>query len=171
MVRYEIQRDKAVIFIDSAAHGTQEVFLNVEHLAKVLRVSNLWYVSKHEKGFYAYTSVKSSCGKATSLFMHRVVMDCPDTMEIDHINRNGLDNRKRNLRIVTHAQNMQNRGTRADSMSGKRNVRYDKFTEMWVVKIFKDGKTVCSERFLTEKEAVAEAARARKEIFPFSVEA
>lgn len=43
-------------------------------------------------------------------YLHRVIMgDIPAGMEIDHINRNTLDNRRDNLRIVTRSQNLQNR--------------------------------------------------------------
>lgn len=41
--------------------------------------------------------------------MHRVIMDLPMGKEVDHINRNPLDNRRDNLRIVTHRQNHLNR--------------------------------------------------------------
>ena len=40
--------------------------------------------------------------------LHRLIMNCPDGYEIDHINHNRTDNRKCNLRIVTHAENMKN---------------------------------------------------------------
>lgn len=43
-------------------------------------------------------------------YLHRAIMgDIPEGYEIDHINRNTLDNRKDNLRIVTRSQNLQNR--------------------------------------------------------------
>ena len=43
--------------------------------------------------------------------MHRIISKAPDGKEVDHINRNKLDNRKENLRIVTHIENMQNMKT------------------------------------------------------------
>ena len=43
------------------------------------------------------------------VFMHRVIMDTPEGLVTDHINHNGLDNRKCNMRNVTHSQNGMNR--------------------------------------------------------------
>jgi hypothetical protein len=45
--------------------------------------------------------------------MHRLIMNCPNNMFIDHFNHNGLDNRKKNLRIVSHRQNLLNRKDKA----------------------------------------------------------
>lgn len=41
--------------------------------------------------------------------MHRLIMNCPPDMQVDHINGDGLDNRKKNLRICTREQNSKNR--------------------------------------------------------------
>lgn len=40
--------------------------------------------------------------------MHRRIMNAPESKVVDHINGNGLDNRKSNLRVVTHRLNSQN---------------------------------------------------------------
>lgn len=59
-----------------------------------------WYL--HSQG-YAQTNIN---GKV--VYMHRMVMKTPEDMHTDHINHDVLDNRKRNLRIVTRSGNMQN---------------------------------------------------------------
>lgn len=58
---------------------------------------------------YVVTTVKTS-GKKKHVRMHRLILNAPDGVEVDHENRNTLDNRRDNLRLCTHAQNCMNRG-------------------------------------------------------------
>ena len=56
------------------------------------------------------------------LSMHRLIMNPPKNMQIDHINGNGLDNRKCNLRVCTNAQNNANKPPQKNSKSGLKGV-------------------------------------------------
>lgn len=66
-----------------------------------------WHINRDKQTKYAVTNVKIA-GKQTSLSMHRLLCGLPNS-EIDHINRNGLDNRLCNLRFCTKAENQRNR--------------------------------------------------------------
>jgi hypothetical protein len=62
-------------------------------------------------------------------------------MVIDHINHNGLDNRKANLRLATAADNARNaRYPKANTSSRYRGVWYNKQTRKWRAQILVDGK-------------------------------
>ena len=56
------------------------------------------------------------------VFMHHLVLPRKDGFEIDHINGNGLDNRRENLRYVTCSENRYNRGPTKVNSSGYKGV-------------------------------------------------
>ncbi len=68
-----------------------------------------WYLTKTKSTCYAYRSFKVN-GKWATITMHRFILGLKkgDSLEVDHRNGVGLDNRRENLRICTHSENMQN---------------------------------------------------------------
>jgi hypothetical protein len=76
-------------------------------------------LSGREAQFREYAT--SGCRRKS---IHRVVMDAPKGMDVDHINGNGLDNRKENLRICTRSQNCMNQRLKSHSVSGYKGVQH-----------------------------------------------
>jgi hypothetical protein len=72
--------------------------------------------------------------------LHRFLMDAPNGLEVDHIDRNGLNNRRSNLRIATHAENQQNQGLRVNNTSGFKGVNWHKPMQKWRAYIQANGK-------------------------------
>ena len=64
--------------------------------------------TKGKNVLYAERSTRLPNGKYSRVLMHRQLIHVPEGFVIDHINRNGLDNRKANLRPATIAQNAWN---------------------------------------------------------------
>lgn len=74
------------------------------------RLSSLkWTVQCQGRLRYAYRNVRQPDGKLRPLYLHRLILDAPPGLTVDHINGDGLDNRRQNLRLATHADNCCNR--------------------------------------------------------------
>lgn len=86
--------------------------------------------------------------------MHSVVNNTQEGYETDHINGDKLDNRKSNLRSVTHSQNQMNRGVNKNSSSGFKGVGWCKQTNKWRVSISIKGKFKNLGRFSSIKDAI-----------------
>lgn len=120
---------------------------------------------------YVVRNVPRAEGGQATLSLARVIMGLVpgDGLEVDHINRFKLDNQRQNLRIVTHAQNMQNRVKRGGT-SRHRGVSWLKDRQKWRARARIDGTDVFIGDFESE-EAAADAARDfRREHMPFSID-
>ncbi len=102
-----------------------------------------WSLSKTTRVNYA----KRLAGKK-SVYMHRVIMNAPAGMQIDHINGNGLDNRRVNLRLCNNRQNQQNARKRKNTASQFKGV--DWHGKRWRARIRVNGKQIGIGRFKSE---------------------
>lgn len=95
-----------------------------------------------------------SKGLAYRVLMHRVILACPDKLQVDHINGDRLDNRRSNLRVVSASQNQWNKGTMKNNTSGHKGISWDRVNKKWRSSINVHSKYVSIGRFETIEEAV-----------------
>jgi hypothetical protein len=100
----------------------------------------------------AYGYALTGTGKGT-ITLHRFLMDAQPGEEVDHANRDKLDNRRSNLRFVTHAQNCVNAGLRRTNSSGFKGVTWHKRTQTWRAYIRVNGRQVHIGHFSTPEDA------------------
>jgi hypothetical protein len=110
-----------------------------------------WHTCGKRGVFYARQNKRIN-GKQVTTLMHRAVVSVPNDMVVDHINHNGLDNRKANLRPATRSQNICNSLPRQHSSRFK-GVAFDKVRKKWEVQVAYRGQKICLGRFVDEIEA------------------
>ena len=98
--------------------------------------------------------------------MHRLIINAPPDRLVDHINRDKLDNRCSNLRLVDFSINIMNRGRQRNNSSGYTGVQYRKDRQKWIVLIGLNGKYRRLGSFDTPEEASAAYEQAKRELYP-----
>lgn len=113
-----------------------------------------WFMTCGRNTNYARTSGVLYNDKQNSFSMHQLVLSFYSTgMQIDHINGNGLDNRKENLRICTQSQNLMNSTCIKKGSSKYKGVVYVKKTNKFYAHIKLNTKIIYLGTFNTEIEA------------------
>lgn len=113
-----------------------------------------WYAAKQGNSYYAIRIDYSSDSQKT-IRMHREILNTPEGMDSDHIDGDGLNNLKENLRVVTRRQNMQNTHiTKSSKYPGVCLIKRKKpLKNPWLAQIEIDGKNNYLGIFPTEEEA------------------
>jgi len=119
-----------------------------------------WCASIRQDGqIYAIRRKVFPDGSSKLVTLHREIMGKSEShIQVDHINGNGLDNRRRNLRFCTPSQNSTNQKLRSTNTTGFRGV-----TREWgkfVAKITIDGKSNTLLRSTSAKECALAYDRA-----------
>ena len=128
-----------------------------------------WHAARHGRSFYAQHgtgSAKSGRRRGYLVMMHREVMGVEDERFVDHQNHNGLDNRRRNLRIATWEENCWNkRKPNTNSSSIYKGIMWDKRRSQWQVMIGYRGKKIFIGYFDDELEAARAYDAKAKELY------
>lgn len=94
-----------------------------------------WTALESHGHCYGYRKVRDGDKERTQL-LHRFIagLGFGDKRQVDHINRNGLDNRRKNLRVCTHGENLMNGKSKGGSSCFK-GVTYFPRCDSWVAQI------------------------------------
>lgn len=106
-----------IAIIDETDFGKVKEYIWLAH-----RIGKVWYAD-------------STPQKGRTVRMHRLIMDCPKGIEIDHIDGNGLNNRRSNLRYCNRSENCRNRRTSKNTSAIYKGVSFHRASNKYRAKI------------------------------------
>jgi hypothetical protein len=116
-----------------------------------------WFTEVHGNTRYARTSVNG-----VIVYMHRLILETD--LDVDHIDRNGINNQDENLREATRSQNLANR-PKTTGKSRYKGVSWCKWSDKWRATIMVDYKQKSLGRYESEEDAARAYNKAAQEIY------
>jgi hypothetical protein len=138
----------------------QVAIIDAEDFARISAIK--WCAEFRAKigTFYATHSRATDNKRRTTLLMHRFLLDVHDRNQlVDHINHDTLDNRRRNLRVVSYSQSLMNRRVPRNNVNGVTGITFQGDRGKFRARIYISGKCLHLGYFRT----IEEAARVREE--------
>lgn len=105
--KFVINEDIVEIYIE-ASIGLQKAIIDLEDLSKVNSIKGSWYLIVRKGKIESVLTKVQIKKQRKKVAIHRLIMNCPKNMVVDHIDGNVLNNKKSNLRIVTQNENATN---------------------------------------------------------------
>jgi len=101
-----------------------------------------WNAHQDTNTVYARRNTKIN-SKDKTFLMHRQILNISDPkIKVDHIDGNGLNNQRSNLRVCTNAENCRNRTINKNNKSGFKGVFWRKDISKWAAEIKVNGKNI-----------------------------
>ena len=135
-----------------------EATVDDEDAELVLSSRRKWFTAcgRRKSDPQVYYALRHRDYPGQHILMHRLILDAPEDMEVDHIDGNGLNNRRSNLRLATKSQNAINRRVNRPNKSSRfRGVCWNRKSERWQASIRTKGKSVYLGLFEREEDAAA----------------
>jgi hypothetical protein len=156
---YEERGDSIAIAINSPKYGYLEALIDAADLGRVSSVTDSYWRAAFDKRigkFYVATTTRGSHASRKLILLHRLIMNAPDGLEVDHIGHDALDNRRSNLRLADSSLNQLNRRAPSSRNStGFLGVDFNKQTGKFRAIIRVKNKAHCLGYFLTAEQANA----------------
>lgn len=125
-----------------------------------------WWSDPNPTTTYARAQVANDKGRRVFVSMHRLVLGLdPDERTVDHIDGNGLNNRRSNLRLCSSAENSANRHSHSGATSRYKGVSWYRRDEKWRSYIWINGKQKHLGFFDGEEDAARAHDHAARESF------
>lgn len=124
-----------------------------------------WYLSQTKRQKYVMSTFPYGEHRKRVKLHNLIAGYAPKGHDVDHINRNPLDNRAENLRICTKYENARNKNIYKTNTSGTPGVNYYPNTKSWQARINVNGKRILLGYFKTKKEAVDIRKKAEKKLW------
>ena len=138
------------LMVETSSHGHMFATMKIDTMdaARIGMIGR----ARHHRGC-AYVGMNKR-----QVAVHRIITDAAIGMDVDHINHDTCDNRRANLRVCTHGENLRNMKKRKDNTSGITGVTWDKKRAVWIAQLSFHGKHVYLGEF-KEKDRAIEARR------------
>ena len=121
-------------------HDDGSAELKIESKTVLIDANFVDSLSKYQWSIGTHGYAVSGCGR-DQILMHRFITGAKGGCQVDHINRNKLDNRRENLRLVTAQQNRFNSGIQSNNTSGYKGVCQTE-SGKWQAQIALDRKSI-----------------------------
>ena len=113
-----------------------------------------WSAKRDRRNIYAVRFLNEPLKQATIVSLHRIILNSPPNLLVDHKNGHTLDNRRENLRLATRSQNVHNKcKTQSKTSSKFIGVSLEKRRGRWDVRIRHEGKQIWIGTFDNEIDA------------------
>lgn len=166
---YKIIGNDTIIYLKTKTEVVYETVIDTEDLDRLLLFNTTWharyseFTNSHYVAACEYMGIINGKPKYKTRSLHIFIMSSnpENKLMVDHIDRNTLNNRKSNLRIINQSNNLQNRnGRNKNNKSGYRNVSF--YKGKYLVQLQVDNKNKCLGTFDNVEDAAVFATQMRK---------
>lgn len=141
--KYKLCENYAIVYTNK----NEEILIDKDDIENVTQYT--WYIQKN--GYVARKTKKNRMNK--TIYLHRSIYGITCSKEVDHINRNKLDNRKENLRVCNHIDNQHNMKPATGLTSKYKGVCWDKRRKAWRMRLKCNDKEAICEYYKNEISA------------------